>query len=350
MPINCPDGTVYVIKSGDTFYSLAQRYNTTVEAIMTANPGVDPDNLQIGQEICIPVAPPPTTCPEGSFSYTIKAGDTLYSLARTYNTTVDAILQLNPGLDPNNLQVGRIICIPSVTPPPTTCPAGSFSYTIKAGDTLYSLAIRYNTTVDAILQLNPGINPNALQIGQQICIPSVTPPPSTCPAGSFSYTIKAGDTLYSLARTYNTTTSAIIQLNPGIDPNNLQIGQKICIPRVEPIPVPRPRVVVLNPTDLAPNAKASAFVETELGSVFAIVTNVPDPTVFPGGLEVYKLWVKVPGETTWHVTTMDEVYTDYWLGRVVPGVPLTGSDVVISAEKTTNVTAPAGVGVATGTL
>ncbi|NLN15289.1 MAG: LysM peptidoglycan-binding domain-containing protein, partial [Tissierellia bacterium] len=98
------------------------------------------------------------------------------------------------------------------------CPSGSFSYTIKAGDTLWQLARTYNTTVDAILAINPGINPNNLQVGQKICIPKDSKPPRRCPAGSFEYTIKQGDTLWQLARTYNTTVEAIMALNPGIDP------------------------------------------------------------------------------------------------------------------------------------
>ncbi len=237
---NCPSGSfAYTIRSGDTLYLLAQRYNTTVEAIMRINPGINPNNLQIGQMICIPgsVTPPPTTCPSGSFSYTIRSGDTLYLLAQRYNTTVEAIMRINPGINPNNLQIGQMICIPgSVTPPPTTCPSGSFSYTIRSGDTLYLLAQRYNTTVEAIMRINPGINPNNLQIGQMICIPgSVTPPPPTrCPAGSFEYTIRSGDTLFTIANRYNTTVNAILALNPGLDPNNLVVGMIICIPEKSP--------------------------------------------------------------------------------------------------------------------
>ncbi len=235
----CPTGSFsYTIKSGDTLYKLAITYNTTVEAIMAINPGINPNNLQIGQRICIPgTGPtPPRQCPSGSFPYTIKSGDTLYKLAITYNTTVEAIMAINPGINPNNLQIGQVICIPQTTPPPTQCPSGSFPYTIKSGDTLYLLAIRYNTTVEAIMAINPGINPNNLQIGQVICIPQTTPPPPTCPVGSFAYTIKSGDTLYMLAITYNTTVEAILALNPGLNPNNLQIGQVICIPRSGPTP------------------------------------------------------------------------------------------------------------------
>ncbi len=56
----CPGGFLYEIRAGDTFYALARRYGITVEAIMAANPGVDPRRLQIGQLICIPAAAPPT--------------------------------------------------------------------------------------------------------------------------------------------------------------------------------------------------------------------------------------------------------------------------------------------------
>jgi LysM repeat protein len=93
-------------------------------------------------------------------------------LAQRYNTTVEAIMAINPGINPNNLQIGQVICIPGGTPPPTTCPPGSFAYTVKAGDTLWNLASRYNTTVEAIMAINPGINPNNLRVGQVICIHS----------------------------------------------------------------------------------------------------------------------------------------------------------------------------------
>ncbi|MGE5551927.1 MAG: LysM peptidoglycan-binding domain-containing protein, partial [Bacteroidota bacterium] len=77
-----------------------------------------PNRLVIGQRICIPVPAPPT-CP--GFLYTIQAGDTLFALAARFGTTVQAILAANPGLDPNSLQVGRRICIP-VPAPVTTAP------------------------------------------------------------------------------------------------------------------------------------------------------------------------------------------------------------------------------------
>jgi len=230
---NCPLGTVpYRIMAGDTLFSIAIRFNTTVNDIIRANPGINPFNLRVGQIICVPMgSPTPGGCPPGTFAYIIRPGDTFFGLAQRFNTTVEAIQRANPGVNPNNLQVGQRICIPSGTTPPVGCPPGTFAYTIRPGDTFFGLAQRFNTTVEAIQRANPGVNPNNLQIGQRICIPSgTTPPPGGCPSGTFAYIIRPGDTFFGLAQRFNTTVEAIQRANPGVDPNNLQVGQRICIP------------------------------------------------------------------------------------------------------------------------
>ena len=166
----CPAGTQpYIIRAGDTYYTLAQRFNTTVAAIMAANPGVNPNNLQIGQQICIPGAPMPGQCPAGTQPYIIRAGDTFFTLAQRFNTTVAAIMAANPGVDPNRLQIGQQICIPRTGVP--ACPGGQY-YTIRSGDTLFAIARMFNVTVAAIIQANPGIDPMSLRVGQIICIPA----------------------------------------------------------------------------------------------------------------------------------------------------------------------------------
>ena len=116
----------------------------------------------IGQNV-----PTPDPTPDGGsgyFNYTVRSGDTLWLLANRFGTTVDAIKRLN-GLMSDNLQIGQVLRIPSEQS------AGYFNYTVKAGDTLWLLANRFGTTVDDIKRLN-GLAGDNLQIGQVLRIPT----------------------------------------------------------------------------------------------------------------------------------------------------------------------------------
>ncbi|MBD5533617.1 MAG: LysM peptidoglycan-binding domain-containing protein [Lachnospiraceae bacterium] len=156
------DVTEYVVRSGDTLWRLAQRFNTTVSAIKSLN-GLTSDNLSIGQVLRIPT----TESSGGSyFEYTVRSGDTLWQLAQRFNTTVDAIQNLN-GLSGSNLNIGQILKIPSAG----ATPAPYFEYTVRSGDTLWLLAQRYGTTVGAIKSLS-GLTSDILNIGQVLKIPS----------------------------------------------------------------------------------------------------------------------------------------------------------------------------------
>lgn len=102
----------------------------------------------------------------GVTEYVVRSGDTLWLIARRFDTTVDAIKRLN-GLTSNILNIGQVLKIPSAG----TAPAPYFEYTVRSGDTLWLLAQRYGTTVDAIKNLNQ-LSSNILNIGQVLRIPS----------------------------------------------------------------------------------------------------------------------------------------------------------------------------------
>ena len=210
-----PGENIYIVKAGDSLYSIARQFNTTVDELRRLN-NLTTSTLRIGQILIIPTTTPPTT---GGITYTVKSGDNLYDIARRYNTTVDEIKRAN-NLTTNTLRIGQILTIPTVTPPTT----GETTYTVKSGDNLYDIARRYNNTVDAIKRAN-NLTSNLLRIGQQLIIPSSTPPVS----GGTIYTVKSGDNLYDIARRYGTSVDAIKRAN-NLTSNLLSIGQQLIIP------------------------------------------------------------------------------------------------------------------------
>lgn len=114
----CSSGVYWEVESGDTLYKIAQAVNIILDELVQANPNVDPENLRIGQAICIPDGADllPNlkqlpSCPGGIF-WQIAPGDTLFRIARQNNTTVPRIIAANPGINPNNLRIGQFICLP----------------------------------------------------------------------------------------------------------------------------------------------------------------------------------------------------------------------------------------------
>ena len=233
MSISCPGGFVYIVMSGDTMFRLARRFGITLEALIAANPQVeDPNRLNIGQQLCIPTQPgtppefPVPQCPNGKL-YTVQKGDTLFLIAQKMNVSLQALIAANPQLeDPNLIFPGQLICIPSAVPPCT----GQL-YTVQQGDTLFSIAQRFGVSLQALIAANPQItDPNVIVPGQVICIPSAVPP---C-TGQL-YTVQQGDTLFSIAQRFGVSLQALIAANPQItDPNVIVPGQVICIPSAVP--------------------------------------------------------------------------------------------------------------------
>ena len=179
---------------------------------------------------------PPTT----GTTYTVRAGDTLYAIARRYNTTVAKIAQANNIKNVNLIRVGQVLRIPgtTTTPAPTpkpTPPTTTRTYTVKSGDTLYAIARRYNTTVAKIAQANNIKNVNLIRVGQVLKIPGTTATPApksptTQKPIVKTYTVKRGDTLYAIARKNKTTVTRLAQLNNIKNINLIRIGQVLRIP------------------------------------------------------------------------------------------------------------------------
>ena len=224
----------YTVKRGDTLYGISNQYGVSVVELANLN-GVTAETLKVGQILKIPSRA--GTNPDNMFMYTVKKGDSLYSIAKKYNTTVDSIKSLNKLVN-NNLSIGQVLRIPEMyTPEDEIYKPNYINYTVKRGDTLYSIAKAYNLLVDDIIKDN-SLYSGTLTIGQNLkirikdsevleCFGEDYTPPST--VNTMQYTVKRGDSLYSIARQYNTTVNEIVNLN-NLKSNNLSIGQILNIP------------------------------------------------------------------------------------------------------------------------
>lgn len=187
--------------------------------------------------------PPP--CPHGQL-YTVKAGDTMFQIARSFNVSLQSLINANPQIsNPNLIYPGQMICIPSGGPVPgPQCPGGRI-YRVVAGDTMYTIANRNGISLDALIRANPQItNPNLIYPGQEICIPGGV---VSCPNGTL-YTVMSGDTMFTIAQRYNITLSALIAANPQItDADRIYPGQVLCIPAVAAIQPPPTAPPVIPP-------------------------------------------------------------------------------------------------------
>lgn len=204
----------YIVKKGDSLYSIAKKYDTTVDSIKTTN-NLTNNTLSIGQTLKIP-----GTSIEQPNSHTVSKGETLYSIATKYGVSVNDIKQKN-NLTSNTLNIGQVLLLPGTTEENTIN-----SYTVKKGDTLYGIANKYNLTTDELKKLN-NLTSNTLSIGQTL---KVRKNESDFITEDYDfYTIKSGDTLFSIANKYNTTPDKIKLLN-NLTSNTLSIGQLIKIP------------------------------------------------------------------------------------------------------------------------
>jgi len=162
-PLAQESTVVHVVHLGETLFSIAQRYATTVEAIVRANHISDPRRIQVGQRLVIPTGETPSPQPP---IYTVQRGDTLSLIARRHNTTVRAIAELNGLFNLDLIHPGQRLLLPGDSPP-----SPAQIHIVQPGETLTRIASRYGTTISAIVAVNDLANPSLIFVGQRLAIP-----------------------------------------------------------------------------------------------------------------------------------------------------------------------------------
>lgn len=168
--VSIPEYINYTVKSGDTIYSISKKYNISVDQLLKDNALSSP-TVWVGMNLKIRTKEEDLEecfgrefdgmIPSNYTTYTVKVGDSLYKIAKNYNTSVSEILNLNQ-LNSSSLQIGQVLKIPTQ----------DLLYTVVKGDSLYSISKKFQTSVDSIKNKN-GLKSNTLQIGQVLKIQGV---------------------------------------------------------------------------------------------------------------------------------------------------------------------------------
>ncbi len=213
---------LYTVKKGDSLYSIAQEFGVSIPNLIQINQ-LKSDSLSIGQQLRIPIRDEDNSDEFYGYTiYTVKPGDSLNSIAKANNTTVNLLQEINQLSSTDTLKIGQQLKIPYNIILDQAFDNDYLIYTVKAGDSLYSIAKKYNMSIDQLIQINDLPN-NIINVGQQLKVISSTdyaiPMGSTCYGDSYvppkyiTYTVKPGDNLYQIANDYDVSVESIKKLN-----------------------------------------------------------------------------------------------------------------------------------------
>lgn len=205
----------YIVKKGDSLWSIANKYGITVKELKEINK-LTSNTLKVGQTLKL--TKNNEMIPEDYLVYKVKKGDSLWDIAKEYNTTVDTLKKIN-NLSNGKLTVNQQLFIPK-NDNSSVKNTGEINYVVQKGDNLWTIANKYDTTISDIKKLN-NLKTNTLQIGQVLKIPGST--------NYNTYTVKKGDSLWKIADKYGTTVNKLMTIN-NLDSTTLQIGQSLLIP------------------------------------------------------------------------------------------------------------------------
>ena len=250
-PLQAPR-TVHVVQPGDTALALAELYGMTLAELLILNPGLNPDLLGIGQTLVVPNTAPHAAAPEPPAGdplqaprtiYVVQPGDTALALAELYGVTLAELRILNPGLNPDLLSIGQALVLPDTAPHAAVVGAdmGTLTiYTIQAGDTLSEIADRGGFSIDSLLAINPGVNPDLITPGATLFLP-ISPPP---PISYSTFVVEASDFPEYVAADIGILPETLFANNPGLDPGGIIVaGTELTVPDVEGV------IVTVQPGD-----------------------------------------------------------------------------------------------------
>lgn len=215
---------IHRVRSGETLSTIASRYGVSIAQLKMTN-RIRTNLIRPGQRLRIPFGGADAV--SDTKIYTVKAGDTLSTIASRYGVSVVRLKRANR-LSGDSLRIGDRLEIPTqvaVSDAPKRV-AKSRTHRVRSGESLYTIGKRYGVSVDRLKAAN-GLRRNTIRVGQELVIPSVSNQKAV--SEGKVYRVRSGDTLSEIARRYGTTVSKLRSAN-GLTSNRLRIGQELKIP------------------------------------------------------------------------------------------------------------------------
>ncbi len=227
---------IYEITTAEGFYSVSQKFGISKDDIIKYNPETE-SGLKLGQRILIPTHLTSTSsqlATNDTFTHTVIKGETLHAISRMYHVTVDQIKALNPTID-NNLRIGQTIIIPQEKAATASPESSDYIYhTIQPKETLYAVAKLYNTSMQDVIDENPGLSNLNFSIGKIIRIKkdntlAAQEEKPKDPTYKYEYyKVARKDTYYSIAKKFNIDVELLQKYNPEV--TKLRSGKRIVVP------------------------------------------------------------------------------------------------------------------------
>lgn len=244
----------YSVQSGEGLYAISRAFSVSVADILRHNPGAE-RGLQNGQKLLIPVnsenkkqiisASQRTGTPQfpnslqslrvdqnTAFQHTVVLGETVYSIAKMYNTTVEEVFRLNPGAR-EGINEGQVLTITQRRVISEEKEENYRYHTILPKETLYSVSKTYSLKPEDVMRANPGLSVETFQIGKTIRIPFFESyeviVPYEVQTTNVTHKVGKGETLYSIAKQYNVEVAEIEKVNPMLT-GGLKTNMELIVP------------------------------------------------------------------------------------------------------------------------
>ena len=205
----------YIVEKGDTLYSISRKFDITVDELKRINNLIN-NNLSIGQVLYLK-----DNIISNKDTYIVKKGDTLYSISKLFNISIEDLKKEN-NLQSNILTIGEELFIPKEnTFVPEEIDYNDYMiYKVEKGDSLWNISKKFNIDIDELIALN-NLQDLTIKLGQELLVPKQV-------IENEYYIVQKGDTLWSISKEYNISIDKLKELN-NLKTNLLSIGQKLIV-------------------------------------------------------------------------------------------------------------------------